>query len=306
MDRLLSMRVFRQVAEGGSFSAAARELDMSPAVVTRLVVDLEEHLGARLLQRTTRRVSLTEAGQAYLGRVGSILQDIEEADALAAAHTQDMAGVLRIQAPPVLAVHILAPLVASFRALHPKVVLDIDVDASVVPFIEDHDITLMGASADFDANVIARPIITSHGVLVAAPAYLARRGPLMEAADLSRHDCLRIKTPGSRPATWNLAHPNDATVVADVPVQPVMWANHTDTLLRATLDGAGISSMPVELAAPYLSQGQLLRVLPQWVTGHFTLYAAMPSRRFIPRRTQAFLDHLTHETRANVAKVMST
>ena len=298
------MRVFRQVAEGVSFSAAARELDMSPAVVTRLVVDLEEHLGARLLQRTTRRVSLTEAGQAYLSRVRPILQDIEEADALAASHTEDMSGTLRILAPPVLAVHILAPLVAGFRHKHPRVLLDVDVDATDTPSIEDHDITLLGAGADFDANVIARPILSSHGVLVASPVYLARSGLVAQPEDLARHDCLRIKSPGSRPGSWHLTHPTDSTVVADIPVQPVLWANHTDTLLRATLDGAGICSMPVELAAPYMALGQLVRVLPQWVTGHFTLYAALPSRRFIPRRTRAFLEYLTDETRATVARVM--
>ncbi len=306
MDRLLSMRVFQQVADVGSFAAAARSLDLSPAVVTRLVSDLEDHLGARLMQRTTRKLALTEAGQAYLSRVRHILQDIDEAHALASEHTQDMQGVLRLAAPPVLAVHILAPLVAGFRELHPGIVLDIDVDAPEHPAVEDHDITLMGADAQFDGHVIARPVIESHGVLVASAAYAARHGLPAVPADLARHLCLRLKLTGQRPTVWRLQRQGDAQKVAEVPVQPVLWVNHTDTLLRATHDGAGISAAPLELVAPHLSTGQLVRVLPDWVTGHFVLYAAMPSRRFVPRRTRVFLDYLTEQTRANLAKVLQT
>lgn len=299
------MRVFLQVADAGSFAGAARALDLSPAVVTRLVVDLEEHLGARLMQRTTRRLALTEAGQTYLARVRPILQDIDDADALAQAHTEEMQGVLRIQAPPVLAVHILAPLVAGFRALYPGITLDVDVDAPDKPTIEDHDITLMGADANFDGNVIARPVIDSHGVLVASAAYAAGRGLPSQPADLADHLCLRIKHAGQRPTLWRLLHIANPEQVQEVPVQPVLWVNHTDTLLRATHDGAGISAAPLDLVAPYLSSGQLVHVLPEWITGHFTLYAAMPSRRFVPRRTRAFLDYLTEQTRANLAKVLA-
>lgn len=304
MDRLLSMRVFQQVADVGSFAAAARHLDMSPAAVTRLVVDLEEHLGTRLMQRTTRRLSLTEAGHTYLGRVRHILQDIDEADALAQAHTQEMRGVLRIHAPPVLAVHILSPLVAGFRQLHPGIVFDIDVDAPDHPAIEDHDITLMGADASFDGNVIARPVIASQGVLVAAASYVARYGLPMQPSDLGQHLCLRLRLAGQRPALWRLQRAAPPEQVVEVPVQPVLWVNHTDTLLRATHDGAGICAAPLELVAPDLCSGQLVRVLPDWVTGHFTLYAAMPSRRFVPRRTHAFLDYLTVQTRASLAQAM--
>ena len=132
MDRLLSMRVFERVVAEGGFAAAARALDLSPPVVTRLVADLEEHLGARLLQRTTRRLSLTEAGQHYLGRVRNILQDIEEADAVARAHTLELSGLLRVHAPPVLASYVVAPLLAGFRQRYPKIQVDIDVETMAI------------------------------------------------------------------------------------------------------------------------------------------------------------------------------
>ncbi len=301
MDRLHSMRVFQRVLDEGGFAAAARALDMSPAGVTRLVADLEDHLGTRLLQRTTRRVSLTEAGEVYLARIRHILQDIDEADAAASAHTQEMAGTLRVLAPPVLATHILAPLVAGFRCRYPRVMLDVDVQAPAEPAIEDYDITLLSADADFDANVIARPIISSDAILVAAPAYLDRRGAPTTPQELVRHDCLRLRQQGSRSGVWHLQYGSDRNRTLDIEVVPVLLANHTDTLLRATLGGAGISGQPVDLVAPYLAQGQLVRVLAPWITGHFTLYAALPSRKFTPQRTRVFLDYLIEQTRAAVA-----
>jgi len=306
MDRLLSMRVFQRVLDEGGFAAAARALDMSPAGVTRLVADLEEHLGTRLLQRTTRRLSLTEAGEAYLARIRHILQDIDEADAVATAHTQEMAGTLRLLAPPVLAVHILAPLVAGFRARYPLVVLDIEVDSPLEPPIEDYDITLMGADAGFDANVIARPIISSCAVLVASPDYLRRRGAPGTPQELTQHDCLRLKQQGSRPRIWHLVDAESPEQFVDVALSPMLWANHTDTLLRATLDGAGISAQPVDLVATSLAQGQLQRVLAPWISGHFTLYAALPSRKFMPQRTRVFLEYLTEQTRASVARALNS
>jgi DNA-binding transcriptional LysR family regulator len=314
MDRLLSMRVFQQVANEGSFSGAARTLDLSAAVVTRLVVDLEEHLGTRLIQRTTRRMMLTEAGRLYLDRVNHILDAIDEAHALASAETDEVQGTLRVHAPPVLAVHVLAPLIAGFRCEYPKVVLDIDVDAPTNPSVEQYDITLMGAPSDFNGNVIARPVIDSCGILVASPAYLKRMGTPLVPSDLAAHDGARLRVAGSRSTGWTLspaADPSpgqspdsDGPQTVEANVNPVLWANHTDTLLRATLDGAGITSLPVELAAPYLGSQELVRVLPDWITGRFTLFAAMPSRRFVPRRTQVFLDYLTKQTRLRLDVAM--
>lgn len=143
MDRLLSMRAFQQVVDDGGFAAAARTLDMSAAVMTRLIVDLEEHLGARLLQRTTRKLSLTEAGQSYLTQVRNILNAVEEAEASTRQKTDELEGLLRVHTPPLIAVHILAPLVAEFMCRYPKVVLDITVDSPLVPPIEEFDLTIL-------------------------------------------------------------------------------------------------------------------------------------------------------------------
>ncbi|WP_439520111.1 LysR family transcriptional regulator [Hydrogenophaga sp.] len=306
MDRLASMRAFQKVIDEGGFAAAARALDMSPAVVTRLVADLEEHLGTRLLHRTTRRVSLTEAGDAYLDRVRLILLELDEAHALVSSHTSELAGVLHLLAPPVLATHVLAPLVSGFRQAYPKILLDIDVESHREPPIEDYDITLMGASDSFDANVIARKVISTEAILLASPDYLKRRGVPHSPEELGQHDCLRLKPATGRSRSWRLLHALDVDRHIDIDVQPVLWANHNDTLMHAALDGAGITSSTVELAAPLLQNGDLVRVLNPWITGRLTMYAALPSRKFMPRRTQVFLDYLTEQTRMRVGSALAT
>ncbi len=304
MDRLLSMRVFERVVDEGGFAAAARALDMSAPVVTRLVADLEEHLGTRLLQRTTRRLSLTDAGQTYLLRVRNILQDIDEAHAVASSHTTELAGLLRLHAPPVLASYVIAPLLAEFRRRHPKIQIDIEVEASKEPPIEDYDITLLGTDSSFDADVVARKVIESDAILVASPDYLKRRGHPEVPEDLAHHECLRLKWPGVQPRIWRMWHPDHPEQVVAVEVQPMLLANHTDTLLRATLDGAGITSVSVDVVASYLTRGELVRVLSPWITGRLALYAALPSRKFIPQRTRIFLDYLVAETQLQTTKAL--
>lgn len=304
MDRLSSLRAFQKVIEEGGFAAAARALDLSPAVVTRLVADLEEHLGTRLLHRTTRRVSLTEAGEAYLERIRQVLIDLDEAGELVSSRTRELAGLLRVLAPPVLATHVLAPLVSGFRQTYPKIRLDIEVASHREPPIEAFDITLLGASTGFDANVIARKVLASEAILLASPDYLRRRGVPQRPEDLARHDCLRLKPSVGRSRVWRLLNAADGDRPTEVEVEPVLWANHTDTLMHAALDGAGITATTLELAAPFLASGQLVRVLSPWITDRLNLYAALPSRKFMPRRTQVFLDYLVAQTRQRVDQAL--
>ncbi len=298
MDRLLAMQVFERVALEGGFAAAARALDISPPAVTRLVAELEAQLGTRLFQRTTRRVSLTEAGEAYLARVHQILQDVEEADAVASAHTHALAGRLRVHTQPVLASYVIAPLLSGFRQRHTGIVIDIDVETRRDPPIEDYDITLLGVDAGFDANIVARKVFESEAILVASPAYVARKGEPKRPSDLSRHECLRLKKPGESVGAWRMWRITAPNRAVEVDVEPVLSANHTDTLLRAALDGAGITSISMDIIAPYLARGEMVRVLSPWVTGQLAMYAALPSRKFIPQRTRAFLDYLVAQTQA--------
>ncbi len=305
MDRLLSMKVFQRVVDEGGFAAAARQLDLSPSVVTRLVADLETHLGTRLLQRSTRRLALTEAGQAYLSRVRHILQDIEEADAAASLQTQQLEGVLRVHAAPTLASHIVAPLMPGFRLLYPKIAVDLLVEVTPDPPIEDFDITLLATQAAFDAHVIARKVMESDIIFVASPAYLRRRGQPATPQDLVAHENLRQRWAEDRSRSWRLWRQGDESTAVEVDVQPMLWANHSDTLLRAALDGAGIISVSSDWVAPYLVRGELVRVLNGWVSGRMTVYAAMPSRKFLPQRTRVFLDYLVQRAHEGAVQALA-
>ena len=306
MDRLLSMRAFQQVVDDGGFAAAARTMDMSPAVMTRLIVDLEEHLGVRLLQRTTRKVSLTDAGQAYLTRVRVVLSDIAEAEALTRQQTDELAGLLRIHTQPVMAVHILAPLVAEFRRRYPNVVLDITVGSPMVPPIEDFDLTILGAAQLHNTNIVARPVIVSDGLLCASPKYLESAGMPTSPEDLLQHAFLVLSRGGTRPRELRLIHTGQGDREVAVPVTPVLVANHSDTLMRASLDGVGIGVYPLDLVANYFHDGLLRRVLPDWITGRFTLYAALPSRKYVPARARVFMEFLIDQTRSRAIEAERT
>jgi DNA-binding transcriptional LysR family regulator len=297
MDRLQSLRVFQQVVDEGGFAAAARRMDLAPAVVTRLISDLEQHLGVRLLQRTTRRLSLTQAGERYLERVRAILSDIDEADAMVRAETQEMSGTVRVLAPPVAATHTLAPAIISFQKLHPNVDVDVHVEDSPDPAVHEFDLAVLNSTTLVDPDVIARPIILSQAVLCASADYVQRHGEPQRPEDLQQHRCLRLRLPNVRLGPMRLLDPSEQDRMVEIEVRAAMTANHTDTLLRATLEGGGISSLPIDLLAPLLQAGTVHRVLAPWITARLTLVAAIPSRKYMPSRTRAFMDHLVAHSR---------
>lgn len=301
MDRLQSMRVFEQVVAEGGFAAAARKLDLAPAVVTRLVGDLERHLGVRLLQRTTRRLSLTPAGEAYLARLRVILSDIAEAEAQTQAHAHEMTGTVRIAALPGLATHLLAPAVAEFQRLHPQVVVDVHAEDMSDPDVEQYDFALVTDHVPVHASAIVRPVVRTQSVLCASPEYLRRHGEPTTVEALQHHRFARLRLPGMRLRPVTLIGEDGSRVEAAGRV--VMVSNHLDTVLRATIDGVGLSSQSVQLVAPALKTGQLKRVLAPWITDRFTVLAVLPSRQFMPVRTRAFLEHLVEHAERAVAGV---
>ena len=305
MDRLQAMKVFARVVDEGGFAAAARAMDMSPPVVTRMVAELEQHLNTRLLQRTTRKVALTAAGQAYLLRVRAILYEIEDAEAAAAASTRDLQGTVHVLAPPVLATYFLAPLMAPWRARHPRLLLDIATDNSVSTRVEAFDLTLMVVPEDYDGNIVARTLLHGEAIVVAAPGYLQRMGVPRQPEDLVRHEYLRDNgqlagAQAGRRLRLQSVQGDARAQEVDVPV--ALQSVSTDLLLRAALDGLGVAVMARLLAAPYLASGALVHVLPDWLHSRYTVYAALPTRRLMPARTKAFLDFVIEQTPQAVAQ----
>jgi DNA-binding transcriptional LysR family regulator len=294
MDRLLSMRVFQRVIDEGGFAAAARALELSPTAVTRLIGDLETHLGARLMQRTTRKISLTDAGEAYLESLRAILREIEDAEAAAVASTRELQGTLRILSTPVLATHLLAPQVSRWRALHPGLMLDIAVDPFPQQRVEAFDVSLLLLEDGTDLNVIARPLAHTDMIVCAAPAYLQRAGTPKRPEDLATHQYLKFPwQQGTGQSARRLRlQPRDgrrAPVEVDMPV--ALQSASFDFLYRAALEGAGVAALST-LVAPHLASGALVHLLPEWIFGRFTIHAALPSRKLLPARTRAFLDFL--------------
>lgn len=295
MDRLHSMRVFSRVVDEGSFARAARELNLSPAVVTRLVADLEEHLGSRLINRTTRRLSLTDTGELYLERVRHILTEVEEAEALATASTAEPRGHLRVLCPPAFAVHQIAKHLPKFRALYPKVSLELSVPGPVESVDENFDISILTEGRrPLDGNFVARRLARSEVVLCASPEYLDRRGRPQHPKELDAHEAMVppfLRELVLQTGAGSEGEPPGETVTLN-PKRSGLSTIHTDTMYAAALAGLGITGLPSFVAEDALMENALERVLPQWHLFTTTLYAGMPTRKHVPARTRVFVDFL--------------
>lgn len=299
MDRLLSMRVFQQVIDEGSFAGAARALDMSPAGVTRLVTDLEQHLGTRLMQRTTRKLLLTDAGQAYLLRVRAILIEVADAEASAGQSASALQGVVHVLAPPLFANHFLAYQIKRWTSRYPGVGIDMQVDPFPVSRVEEFDVTFLTVNEGANLNIVARNIATTQWILCASPDYLKRYGTPKKPEDLAHHLYLSFPwhaVSGQARRGLRLSPLNGSGEAVDAPIQTVLQSPSMDMLFNAAIDGAGITVMPQYPAQNYLKAGALTHVLPDWIFGRFTLYAALPTRKLVPARTRAFLDFATETT----------
>ena len=297
------MAFFSLLARSGSFSATARELDVTTPAISKRLAQMETRLGVQLLNRTTRRISPTPEGEIYLSHARRILAEIDEAQTAVQSNTQEMSGVLRIHAPLATARRVVAPAIARFQLLHPGVVLDLHVEDSPDPVIGDYDITVLTADTRVDADVITRPIIQSRHVLCASPSYLVRHGMPKQPQDLLEHRCLRHRTPGVRLRPLVLLDPTDSDRTIELDVPAVLMTNDRDTLLSATMDGAGISVQPLELLVPYIREGRIRRVLSPWISERVGLVAVLPSRKFMPLRTRAFLDFMVQALREAMADI---
>lgn len=301
LDRLHTMRVFLSVVEEGGFTAAARHLSMTVPHVTRHVAALEEQLGTRLLQRTTRRVSLTASGERYAARVREILEAVEAATAEAQSNTSALQGVLRIVAAPALTDALIAPLAAAFRTRYPGITLDVYVDPQPVPDVNRYDLGFLQVPEGFDAHIVARTLSTSEAILCAAPSYIARHGEPRTPQELAQHLCVLRRPAGLHRDSLALWRSQQSTTVPpehDIEVTAAITINQTASILQMVLDGAGIATFTLDAAGPFLAQGLLQQVLPGWITGRVSVLAALPSRKHLPLRTQAFLDFVFEAHRA--------
>lgn len=242
MDRFAAMQAFVAVVETGSFVRAGERLGLSATSVSRAVAALEAHLDVRLLYRTTRRVSLTDAGRTYYRYAVDLLADLAEAEAAVSADSRTASGVLRLSAPVTFGVLHLAPLLPRFRQQHPGLTLDLSLDDRITDLVEEgRDLAVRISRELLATTLVARPLTSTQLVVCAAPSYLARFGAPQSPEELGRHQCL-LYSYADQAGQWAFRAPDGS--VHHVAVKGVMIANNGDVLRLAALAGEGIVVQP--------------------------------------------------------------
>jgi DNA-binding transcriptional LysR family regulator len=293
MDTLISMRVFRSVVEMESFVRAAARLELSPAMASKHVMHLERHLGARLLNRSSRHLSLTEIGKVYFERCRDMLDSLDEAEATVGRTAVVPRGLLKLSAPVWFANPIFTRVLAAYRIRYPEVSFDIDLSGRVVNLVEEgFDLALRVSQAPAP-TLIARPICPIAFHLVAAPSYLDAAGRPARPADLDRHAGI----------VYSLLSGGGETVL-DGPrgresgrLQPVMHTNNESLIHAAAIDGMGIALLPSWQTGDDLAAGRLERVLPAYSMPAITLFAVYTSRRYLSSKVRTFVDFIAEPDR---------
>lgn len=293
MDRLDAMRTFVRVAELGSFSALAQQLGVARSVVTRQVAALEARLGTRLMVRSTRKLSLTSAGTAYLEKCRVILNLVEAAETDAAEARAVVRGSIRIGLPLSFGLKRLAPLLLEFAELQPAVHLEMDYSDRRVNLVEEGFDLSIRITARLAPNDVARRLGSCRLVVAASPDYLARHGTPSRPADLAGHECLAY-TAGARRTAWTFgARGREETVH----LQSRLSGNNGDVLAEAAARGLGVTMQPDFIVDAYLADGRLERVLAEFELPELGIYALLPGGRHQPHRVRVLTDFLAERLR---------
>jgi len=289
MDQLAALRALRRVVELGSFTAAADALGISHTIVSRQVRQLEEHLGAQLLNRTTRRFALTDAGRDYYESTREVLDLLDDADRHAGRHQAEPTGVLRINAPMAFGTIEVAQWLPGFLALYPKLQVDLVCNDRMVDLIEEgFDVALRLARALPDSTLVARRLAASKVLLVASPDYLRAHGTPAAPQDLARHNCL-VYTAAARASEWTLVDAGGAEHT--VAVRGTLQANTNVALRAAAVAGVGIANAAAFIVRDELARGALVELLPGYTLKPRELYALYPQNRHLSPKVRAFVDY---------------
>ena len=292
MDIHQAMRVFVRVVETGSFTAAAQALGYSTAQTSRLLSELESSLQARLLQRSTRRLALTEVGTRYLERCRLILGEIEDANAEAAGAHLIPRGHLRVQSTTGLGIQLLAPLVARYVQLYPQVKIDLTLSQRQPDLLEEgHDVVITLSSDLPDSEMIGQPLGSFCSLISAAPSYLQNHGVPQTPADLNQHRCLHLVDPLFTDS-WTFRDEH-----GEQSIRPgnVFQVNVAEAMAQAAQAGLGICLLPDYVAVDSYQRGSLVRVLPHYRLHEIGIFALYPSRRFLDAKVRTWVEFLKQE-----------
>jgi DNA-binding transcriptional LysR family regulator len=289
MDRLDAMRAFMRVVSSGSYAEAARQLGLTRSAISKAVTELEHHLGARLLDRTTRRVTPTEAGRAYHERVAGILADVDETESAISRLHDEPKGLLRVNAPMSFGTLYLAQAIADFMLAYPELRIEaIMNDRFIDPLEEGVDVTVRIGVLQ-DSSLIARKLAPARRVLVASFGYLKSHGIPATPADLADHRALNFGH-ASGQQRWQL---QDGDEVVSVPIDAALCSNNGDVLRAAALNGNGITLLPTFMVGPDIAAGRLSIVLPDHPPVGLGIYALYAPNRYLAAKTRVFVDFLS-------------
>ncbi len=283
MDRLTALRAFLMVGEAGGFSAAARRLGLSTSMVSRLVSGLEAELGVRLMQRTTRTLTLTEAGRDYADRCRRILADLDEADLQVSRLQSEPVGRLKISAPMSFGIAHLAPALPDFYGRYRRIDMDLSMTDRFVDLVEEGFDVAVRIGPMTDTSLVARRLCPIRMAVCGSPAYLAQRGVPRSPADLAAHDCLAGRATA---AGWTFA---DGSVV---PPGNRFLVNNGDVLRAMALAGCGLVYLPTFFVGQDIRDGTLQPVLQDFVASPSVLHAVYPHTRHLSPKVRAFVDFL--------------
>jgi DNA-binding transcriptional LysR family regulator len=299
MSLLENMRVFTRVVELGSLSAAGRHLRLSPAVVSHRLQQLEQHLGVRLLNRTTRQVQPTEQGTAFYEACQEVMAAVAHAESVVTDSGGKPRGNLRVTAPLGFGRRILAPLIPAFVARYPEIGVRLRLSDHLLDLLREAVDVAIRLAVLTDSSLIARKIADCPRILCAAPDYLAAHGAPERPEDLLEHQCLLLRFPGSQQYRWTL---RTAEGPVTLPVAGRFDADDGDVLTEWALLGQGIVMKPVFEIAEHLRAGRLLRLLPEYPPEPATLAVVYPHRRLLPPKARVFADFVIEEVGGIIAR----
>lgn len=288
MDKLEAMNAFVKVVAHGSYAEAGRVLGLTRSAVSKAVMELEQILGARLLDRSTRRVSPTEAGLAYYESCVDVISRVEETEMRVSRLHDEPRGVLKVNAPMSFGALHLGPAIADFMAAYPDLKIELTLnDRFIDPIEEGVDVTIRIARLA-DSSLIARRLAPARRVLVASPAYIEAHGAPAGPDDLVRHRCLNYGNTTTL-QRWQLVHDGETL---SVPVNAVMCSNNGDVLRATALAGQGIAALPTFIIGPDVAAGRLRIVLEDYPLTESAIYALYAPNRFLAAKTRVFIDFL--------------
>jgi DNA-binding transcriptional LysR family regulator len=291
MDILQTMRVFVAVAQNGSFTSAAEALDSTTTNVSKAISSLEGRLQTRLINRTTRRLALTEAGMRYLERCEKIIEDVREADEEAGTAQTLPTGRLKIHALSAIGNHYVIAAIARYRQAYPSVMFDLTLTNRLPDLLEEgYDMSIVLARDLPDSAFIAQRLGTTYSILCASPGYLEQHGMPASPETLHSHDCLRMVNTPMPADNWVFEGP-DGVETVNIPLSP-FHINTADGMTVAIKSGMGIGVQPIASAVGGLSAGSLVRVLPEYHLEALSLFAIYPSRKFVDAKIKTWLDFL--------------